>query len=88
MILRTNTDIQANLFLNGNKIQKNFQEVILPRITVDDKLSFKMHIENNCRKAKCKLHALQHMRKYLSTDKAKTFCNAFINSQFYYASLI
>ena len=48
MILRTNTDIQANLFLDGNKIQKNFQEVILPRITVDDKLSFKMHIENNC----------------------------------------
>ena len=31
---------------------------------------------------------LQRIRKYLSTDKAKTLCNAFINSKFYYAPLI
>ena len=57
-------------------------------ITNDDKLSFKTHIENIGRKAKYKLHALQRRRKYLSTDKAKTFCNAFISGQFYYAPLI
>ena len=51
-------------------------------MTIDDKLSFKTHIENICRKAKYKLHALQRRRKYLSTDKAKTLCNAFINSHF------
>ena len=28
------------------------------------------------------------MRKYLTTDKAKTLCNPFISSQFYYAPLI
>ena len=27
-------------------------------------------------------------KKVLSSDKAKTLCNAFINSQFYYAPLI
>lgn len=30
----------------------------------------------------------QRIRKYLSTDKAKTLHNAFINSQFYYVPLI
>ena len=83
----TNPDIKVNLFLDGNKIEK-FQEVVLLGITIDDKLSIKTHIENICRKVKYKLHALQHIRKYLSTDKAKTLFNAFINSQFYYAPLI
>ena len=87
MILGKNTDIKVNLFLDGNKTEKS-QEAVLLGITIDDKLSFKTHIENICRKAKYKLHALQRIRKYLSTDKAKTLCNAFINSQFYYAPLI
>ena len=83
----TNPDIKVNLFLDGNKTEK-FQEVVLLGITIDDKLSLKTHIENICRKVKYKSHALQHIRKYLSTDKAKTLFNAFINSQFYYAPLI
>ena len=77
---------KVNIFHDGNKIEK-FQEVGLLGITIDDKLSFKTHIENIWWEAKCKLHALQHIRKYLSTDKAKTLCNAFTSSQFYYAPL-
>ena len=57
MILETNTDIKVNLFLDGNKIVKS-QEVVLLGMTIYDKLSFKTHIENICRKAKYKLHAL------------------------------
>ena len=45
MILGTNTDIKINLFLDGNKIEKS-QEVFLLGITIDDKLSFKRHVEN------------------------------------------
>ena len=51
------SDINVKLFLDGNKIEKN-QEVVLVGITIDGKLSFKMHIENICRKAKHKLHEL------------------------------
>ena len=87
MILGTNTDIKLSLFLDGNEIEKS-QEVVLLGIKIDDKLSFKIFIENICRKAKYKLHALQRIRKYLSTEKAKALCNAFINSQFYYVPLI
>ena len=35
-----------------------------------------------------KLHALRRIRKYLSLEKAKLLCNAFINSQFNYAPLV
>ena len=54
----------------------------------DDKISFKTYIENIFQTTKYKLHALQPTRKYLSTDKAKSLCSAFISSQFYYAPLI
>ena len=85
--LGTDIVIKVNLFLDGNKTEKS-QEVVLLGTTIDDKLSFKTHIENICRKAKYKLHALQRIWKCLSTDKAKAICSAFINSQFYYAALI
>ena len=87
MILRTNADIKVNLFPDKNKIEKS-QEVVLLGIIIDDKLNFKIHIENICRKAKYKLHALQRIRKYLSTNKAKILCNAFVSSQLYHSLLI
>ena len=50
MIMGTNADTKANLFLDGNKIEK-FQEVALLGTAIDDKLSFKTHTENICRTA-------------------------------------
>ena len=82
MILGTNTDTRfttVNLFLDGNKIEKSHEVVLLGK-TIDDKLSFNTHIENIYRKAKYKLYALQSIRKCLSADKSETLCNAFINS--------
>ena len=63
-------------------------EVKLLGITIDYDLKFKKHINELCRKASYKLHALQRIRRYLSVDKAKLLANAFIDSQFKYASLI
>ena len=53
--------IKVNLFLDGNKMEKS-QERVLQGITIDDKLSIKTHVENICRKSKCKLHTLQRMK--------------------------
>ena len=86
MILGTNTNIKIKLFLDRNKIEKS-QEAILLEITIDNNLSFKMHIDNICQAPKYKLHALQHIRKYLSTDKTTTLWH-FISSQFYHTPLI
>ena len=38
--------------------------------------------------ANYKLHVLRKIRKYLTLEKAKVLCNAFINSQYNYASVI
>ena len=49
------------------------------------RINFKKHVENICRVAKFELPALQRIRTYLNTGKAKSLANAFIISQFYYA---
>ena len=67
---------------------KESNEVILLGITIDNKLVFKKHIENLCRTAQYKLHALTRIRKYLTLDEAIPLGNTFINSQFNYAPLI
>ena len=57
-------------------------------ITIDKKLTFKRHVENLCRKAQHKLHALRRIRKFLTIEKAKMLGNAFIDSQLNYAPLL
>ena len=45
MILGTKSDIKVKPFLDGNKIEKS-QEFVLLGITIEYKLSFATHIEN------------------------------------------
>ena len=67
---------------------KNSSEVELLGITIDSQLKFKKYIDNLCRKASYKLHALRRIRNFLTVEKAKMLANAFINSQFNYAPLL
>ena len=60
--------------------------VTLLGVTIDKNLTFKKHVDNLVRKAQ--LHALRRIRKFLTIEKAKILGNAFIDSQFNYASLI
>ena len=69
MILGKCVTNQLSLFINGIKIERT-SEVVLLGITIDDQLTFKRHIEYISRMAKCKLRALQWIRNYLSTEKA------------------
>ena len=55
---------------------------------IDKNLTFKKHIDNLVCKAQYKLHALRHIRKFLTIEKAKILGNNFIDSQFNYAPLI
>ena len=75
------------LNLGNNKIETS-TEVTLLGVKIDKQLKFKTHIEELCRKAAYKLHALRRIRKYLTVKKAKLLANAFINSQFIYVPLI
>ena len=78
---------RQRMVINSITVKEN-NEVILLGITIDNKLVFKNHIENLCRTAQYKFHALTRIRKYLTLDKAILLGNTFINSQFNFASLI
>ena len=66
----------------------NSREIELLGIAIDNQLKFKKHIENLCKKASFKLHALRRICELLTVEKARIFANAFINSQFSYTPLI
>ena len=72
----------------GKSKTESSTEVTLLGVKIDKQLKFKSHIEELCRKAAYKLHALRRIRKYLTVEKAKLLANAFINGQFTYAPLI
>ena len=87
MILGNKQNISLVLNINGKKIN-NFRDIELLGIVIDNQLKFNKHIENLCKKASFKLHALRRIRKFLTVEKARILANAFINSQFNYAPLI
>ena len=77
------------IMLNINQIKvKESQKVLLLGPTIDNQLTFKDHVDMLCSTANYKLHALRRIRKYLTPVKARLLYNAFINSQFNYASVI
>ena len=87
MVLGKKEDDSFVLNFGNNKIETS-TEVTLLGVKIDKQLKFKTHIEELCRKAAYKLHALRRVRKYLTVEKAKLLANAFINSQFTYVPLI
>ena len=86
MVLGTKEDDSFVLNIGKNKIESS-TEVTLLGVKIDKQLKFKSHIEELCRKAAYKLHALRRIRTHLTVEKAKLLANAFINSQFTYAPL-
>ena len=87
MILSKSTRQAVILNINNIKIRES-QNVELLGFTIDNRLTFKDHINMLCRRASYKLHALRRIRKYLTLEKSKLLYNAFINNQFNYASII
>ena len=87
MILGVKSHLKHILKINSIKVEAS-DDILLLGITIDKKLTFKQHIENLCRKAQYKLRALRRIRKFLTIEKAKILCNAFIDSQFNYAPLL
>ena len=75
------------LKINSIKVEA-IDDALLLGITTDKKNPFKQHIENLCRKAQYKLHALRPIRRFLTIEKAKILGNLFIDSQFNYAPLL
>ena len=87
MILGKGSRLPVTLNTNNIKLRES-QKVILLGLAIDNCLTFKDHIDTLCSNASYKLHTLWRIRKYLTPDEAKVLHNAFINTQFSYASII
>ena len=87
MVLGANKNKSFSINVRGMNIPSK-NEVILLGITIEHGLKFNKHIKDLCKRASFKLHALRRIRKYLGIEKARILANAFIESQFSYATLI
>ena len=87
MVLGSSTRQSIILNINNIKIKESSSATLLG-LTIDNRLTFKDHINILCRRANLKLRALRRIGNYLTTVKEKLLCNVFINSQFIYASII
>ena len=75
-------------FSYDNITVKNVPEEKILGITIDNKLTFKRHLKNICKKANQKLNTLTRITKLTSPFQRKTLLNSFIKSQFSYCPLI
>ena len=57
-------------------------------IAFDKKLSFRTHVEDLCKRAYQKLHALARLSAYIDPIELKILMNPFINLQFNYCPLV
>ena len=81
------TDEQISLNVE-NEVIKNSKCRKLLGIKFDNKLTFKTHIDDICKKAGQKLNALSRITPYMGFSKKRTLVNAFFLSQFNYCQLI
>ena len=61
---------------------KESQKFVWLDLIVDYRLTFKDHVDMLCSTVNYELDALWKIRKYLTLEKAKLLCNAFVNNQF------
>ena len=83
-----NNSNEDQSFIFNNFIFNNSNEEKIPRITTDNKLTFKDHIKILCRKAKQKMGALSRLLNHLSDSQKRLTFNSLIKSQFNYYPLI
>ena len=84
LLPRTSEEVSVKI---ENEIIKNSLQEKLLGIVIDNRLTLEPHIENICKKAGQKLHALARIANYMNITKKRSIMNAFILSQFLYCLL-
>jgi hypothetical protein len=85
LLLSTDDNMEINI--DNVKIANSHCEKLLG-IKIDRRLTFKNQIEDICRKASGKLHALSRVTPYMDLPKKRLILNAFFKSQFNYCPLV
>ena len=87
MVLGKSISDSYVLNIDGIEITST-DEVTLLGVSIDNKLTFKNHIDELCRKAPYKFHALRRIRPFISKENTRLLANAFIYCQFLNVPLI
>ena len=72
--------------IGDSSISFSSEETLLDLLVVN-KLTFDPHVEQLCKKATQKLHALKRIVQYMSIKHKKLIMNTFVKSQFSYGPL-
>ena len=72
----------------NNNVKNNSEQVKLLGITLDNDLTFNMHVSKLCKKASQKVHALSRVCHYMTISQRRIIVKAFIESQFGYCPLV
>ena len=86
MCLGNNTENETFLF--HNILMENSKEQKILGVIIDNKLNFKSHINELCKKASQKVAALSRLSSYLHNSEKKLIFNSIIKSQFSYCPLV
>ena len=85
LILSTNNKTQMNV--NNTNLESSNLENLLG-VKIDNKLNFESHLNNLCKKASSKIHALARISPYLTENKRKILMGSFFTAQFGYCPLV
>ena len=84
--LLLNNSCKKKISIGECEIESSTEEK-LSGITIDNKLNFASHVENLCKNAGRKMHALARISPYMGLTKKRSILNAFFVSQFSYCPL-
>ena len=86
MCLENNAENETFLF--SNILMKNSKEQKIIGVLIDNKLNFKSHISELCKKASQEIAALSRLSSYLHNSEKKIIFNSITKSQFSYCPLV
>ena len=85
-VLEKNTRNETFIFKGA--VMKNSKEQKILGVTIDNKLTFKIHIKNVCKKASQKIGALSRLSNHLNDSQKRLIFNSVVKSQFSYCPLV
>ena len=86
-LLLSDARTDLSITVNNSTIENSKCEKLLG-IKIDSNLKFDTHVENLCKKASQKLHALARVSKYMNLCQRRMIMKSFINSQFGYCPIV
>ena len=72
----------------GNEVIEEVDSVKLLGINLDNKLSYREHVDGLCKKLSAKIGALRRISHFLSNDQKLAISNSFVSSELNYCPLI